>query len=80
MVGFFFRSAHLGELLGVAVGHGEPPGYNFMSLGQGDSWDCKFPSYGQGKCGEGLEKRALPGACRVGLLASLQTACGMTEN
>lgn len=72
-MGSFSRSAHLGGPLGA-------PGYNFLSLGQGDSWDCDFPSYGQGKCVEGLEECALPGACRVGLLASLQTACGVREN
>lgn len=78
MVGSFSTSAHLGELSGVAVGHGEPPGYSFMSLGQVESWDCNFLSCGQGKCGEGLEEHALSGACGVGLLASLQTTCGMT--
>lgn len=47
-MGSFSKSDHLGELSGVAVGHGEPPGHSFMSLGQGESWDCNFPSCGQG--------------------------------
>lgn len=68
--GSFSRSAHLGELLGVAVGHGEPPGYSFMSLGQGEVLGLQLSIMWSGQCGEG----------GVGLLASLQTACGVTQD